>query len=62
MELIFWISVLIGWAALVIYGLAFLDKKIDKVLDLWFHPESGYIEPRRPCYPCYLIVDKEVLK
>ena len=62
MELIFWILILAGWVVLVIYGLAFLDKRLDKVLNLWFHFESGHIKPRRPCYPCYLIVDKEVLK
>ena len=53
MELLFWILILAGWVALVFYGVTFLDKKIDKLLNLWFASE-GYIKPRRPCYPCYL--------
>ena len=39
MELIFWILVLAGWVVLVIYGLAFLDKKLDKWLDKWYGKE-----------------------
>ena len=39
MELIFWILVLMGWVVLVVYGLAFLDKKLDKWLDKWYKKE-----------------------
>ena len=39
MELIFWILVLMGWIVSVVYGLAFLDKKLDKWIDKRYKKE-----------------------
>ena len=44
MELIFWILVLIGWVVSVIYGITFLDKKIDKWLDKRYEKEVKCIK------------------
>ena len=62
-QLVFWLAVLAGWLCLIVYGIAWIDKKIDRLLDRWFHPivelesghvKGGYLKPRRSCWPCYL--------
>ena len=61
-SLVFWSGTLVGWFTIVIFGCRWLDKKVDKLLDHWFHPEtaskdglpSGGNIKRDPCWIGYM--------
>ena len=51
LDIIFWVFVLIGWAATVAYAINMLESILDTLLDRWF--ESEPVEHNENPWPDY---------